>query len=368
MKAARLSLLSLLLPALFAWLSFPPAWGGVGQSTVQDTQFTRGLQDYTDKLCLRQGLSISFPIYRGIDTQWKQIGDYEFHVQIVKYGAEGLAFDWTMSYPADASGSRAVNAEDLKDSTKVSLFYPKRESCTLAGFTNAVRVSDGLYKALKQGRRSGFELDGPEAPAGHTRDPRFTPHSLQAVGQEYVPIRVNDKRMKVKAIKAAADNGWLYWIMDNPDFPMLIQGNGPFGWGEPRFDTAVLDAADASQRIIKQLEEQGVATTHAILFDFNKDTLKPRSKPILDQVGSYLSKHSEVSLEVEGHTDSVGRLDYNMLLSQRRAQAVKDYLVNQCGISAGRLTPNGFGFTKPVATNSTAKGRAQNRRVVFRKI
>ncbi len=364
-RSARLSVLFAL---LFVWLGILPVWSEVGQSSVQDTQFTRGLKDYTDKLSLREGLSISFPIYRGIDTQWKQIGDYEFHVQVVKYGAEGLTFDWTMSYPADAAGSRAVNAEDLKESTKVSLFYPKRESCTLGGFTNAVRVSDAMYKALKQGRKIGFELDGPEAPAGHTRDPRFTPHSLESVGHEFVPIRVNDKRMKVKAIKATADNGWLYWIMDNPDFPMLIQGNGPFGWGEPRFDTAALDAADASQRIIKQLEEQGVATTHAILFDFNKDTLKPRSKPIIDQIGSYLNKHAEISLEVEGHTDSVGSLEYNLKLSQRRAQAVKDYLVNQCGIAASRLTPNGLGFTKPVATNSTAQGRAQNRRVVFRKI
>jgi OOP family OmpA-OmpF porin len=69
---------------------------------------------------------------------------------------------------------------------------------------------------------------------------------------------------------------------------------------------------------------------------------------------------------VEGHTDSVGNDDYNQKLSQRRADAVRKYLVDK-GIAGARLTATGLGETQPVADNGTADGRAQNRRVVLRR-
>ncbi len=338
-----------------------------GQPPVLDTSATARLKDVTDSLALRPGLVVAFPITQGIDTHWKQIGNYEFRAQIQKCDLEGLTFDWTMSYPADASGSRNVTAEDMKESSRVSLFYPKRESCTMSGFTNAVRISDSLFQALQEGRRTGFELDGPEVPAGHTRDPRFSPRSIQAVGREYAPVLINGKRAKVRAIKARTDNGWTYWVMDNAEFPLMVAGSGPFGWAEPRFDTALLDAGQAGEQIIKQLEEAGIATTHAILFDFNKATIKPRSKPILDELAGYLKRNPKINLETQGHTDSVGSLEYNMKLSLNRAAAVKQYLVEH-GIERSRLTTQGFGYTRPMASNATEAGRAQNRRVVFRKL
>lgn len=326
------------------------------------------LENVTDKLALRPLLNVSFAVSRGIDTRWKAIGDYNFNARIVKYGLEGLTFDWTMSYPADASGSRAVAPEDLKTSTKVSLFYPKNESCTLVGFTNAIRVSDRVFQALKSGQKTVFALDGPEVPPGHARDPRLTAHCLTPYGQEYVPVYVNDRKAKVRTIKATTDNGWTYWIMDNERFPMMVAGSGPFFWHEPRFDTSTIDAEESSKQIIDDLETRGEATTHAILFDFNKAVIKARSKPILDKLGQYLCGNTAINLSVAGHTDSIGSLAYNMALSRRRAQAVVDYLVNKCGVEAGRLTPDGFGYTQPAASNATEQGRACNRRVVFKKI
>jgi len=321
-------------------------------------------EDYTEKLALKPGLSIVFPIHQGIDTHWKVIGDYEFSVQVTEAGPGGLSFDYVMSYPADATGSRSVSAEDLRDSHKLSLFYHKQQSYTMVGFTNAVRISDALYADLKAGRTADFELDGPDIPVGQTRNPIYAPRSIHMVGEEKVSAVVNEEKLLVRAIKAETDNGWAYWILDNASFPVILQGNGPFGWSEPRFSYAVAEAND----VIKQLKETGEATTRAILFKFDSAAIQDWSKPILDAVGRYLAQNPEIKLVVEGHTDIIGTYQYNIKLSQRRAQSVKSYLVKQGGIAADRLTPMGFGFTKPVASNSTAQGRALNRRVVFKEI
>ena len=66
---------------------------------------------------------------------------------------------------------------------------------------------------------------------------------------------------------------------------------------------------------------------------------------------------------IEGHTDSSGAAAYNQSLSEKRAASVRDYLVNQADVDAARLTSRGYGETRPIATNDTAEGRAQNRRV-----
>jgi outer membrane protein OmpA-like peptidoglycan-associated protein len=75
-----------------------------------------------------------------------------------------------------------------------------------------------------------------------------------------------------------------------------------------------------------------------------------------------MNKYEKTYLSVEGHTDSTGKDSYNMNLSRERAQSVKDYLVNQ-QIMAARISTKGYGETRPIATNDSANGRAQNRRV-----
>lgn len=97
-------------------------------------------------------------------------------------------------------------------------------------------------------------------------------------------------------------------------------------------------------------------------FDFNKATLKPEGMAKLDQAAAVMAEHADLTVGVEGHTDSVGSDAYNQKLSERRAQAAVDYLVSK-GVDASRLQPTGYGESKPVASNDTAEGRAQNRRV-----
>ncbi len=99
----------------------------------------------------------------------------------------------------------------------------------------------------------------------------------------------------------------------------------------------------------------------AVHFDFNKATIRSDARPILDEAVRMLKERKE-NVVVEGHTDSVGGDAYNMKLSRRRADAVKRYLTEH-GIAASRITTEGFGKRQPVASNATAEGRAQNRRV-----
>ncbi len=97
-------------------------------------------------------------------------------------------------------------------------------------------------------------------------------------------------------------------------------------------------------------------------FDFDKATLQPAGKPILEEAARILKENPSVNVQVQGFTDSVGSVEYNLRLSDRRAATVKNFLVAE-GVAASRLTTKGFGKSNPVASNDTADGRAQNRRV-----
>jgi OOP family OmpA-OmpF porin len=97
-------------------------------------------------------------------------------------------------------------------------------------------------------------------------------------------------------------------------------------------------------------------------FDFNKATIRSEAGPVLNQWSERLSGCPEVALQIEGHTDATGPEAYNQVLSERRANSVRDYLVSR-GIDASRLNPVGRGETRPVASNSTREGRGENRRV-----
>jgi outer membrane protein OmpA-like peptidoglycan-associated protein len=107
-------------------------------------------------------------------------------------------------------------------------------------------------------------------------------------------------------------------------------------------------------------------TLKGIYFDFNQATIKPESKPALDNAAKILTDNPTIKVEIQGHTDSVGSSDYNLKLSDRRAQSVVNYLVQNYGIDVNRLTAKGYGKTMPIADNSTAEGRALNRRVEFK--
>jgi len=105
-----------------------------------------------------------------------------------------------------------------------------------------------------------------------------------------------------------------------------------------------------------------VRLTSDVLFDYNSATLRPESYPPLNNLADNFKRYPEEIIDVEGHTDAMGSDDYNQNLSERRAFAVKDYLVDR-GVAANRINAVGFGKTRPKASNDTPEGRQLNRRV-----
>jgi OOP family OmpA-OmpF porin len=97
-------------------------------------------------------------------------------------------------------------------------------------------------------------------------------------------------------------------------------------------------------------------------FDFNKSNIRPGDAAILDEAVEILKAHPDVTIYVDGYCDAIGSEEYNLKLSQRRAESVAKYLEDK-GIPTARLIPRGFGKTNFVAPNDTDEGRAQNRRV-----
>lgn len=101
-----------------------------------------------------------------------------------------------------------------------------------------------------------------------------------------------------------------------------------------------------------------------VLFDNDKSLVKPNYYPEVKRVADFMARHPEVSATIEGHTDSNASDAYNVALSQRRVDTVKKLLIEKYGIQANRLNSVGYGESRPVATNATAEGRQQNRRVI----
>ena len=112
----------------------------------------------------------------------------------------------------------------------------------------------------------------------------------------------------------------------------------------------------------KKTDRGMVITLGDVLFDTGQATLKPGANLVLDRLANFMSQNPQTKVRIEGHTDSTGSADFNQALSQRRADAVAIALENR-GLSADRVRAIGRGQDFPVASNSSAAGRQQNRRV-----
>jgi OmpA-OmpF porin, OOP family len=121
--------------------------------------------------------------------------------------------------------------------------------------------------------------------------------------------------------------------------------------------------AAGGKKLYDALTEKGRVATQGIYFDTGSDAIRQESAPTLKEIGTMLKDHPDLKLAIEGHTDNVGKAESNQALSEKRAAAVRKYLIDTYQIEAGRLEAKGMGQTKPAASNDTAEGRQENRRV-----
>jgi len=163
------------------------------------------------------------------------------------------------------------------------------------------------------------------------------------------------------AVSAQTIDNW-----QNPFGDVWKNGTRELCWRDnfwtPATGIAGCDGVPVAQAPVAEPTASKVVLNADTFFDFDKSTLKPEGRQILDQVASQAQSINLETLIATGHTDSIGTEAYNQKLSERRANTVKDYLISK-GIDPSRIYAEGKGELNPVATNKTREGRAQNRRV-----
>jgi len=195
---------------------------------------------------------------------------------------------------------------------------------------------------------------------GYTQDSLLAALATYTGGQYYPLSRPEEVSSVLSDIYRSLRNFYLvryrpplYAGLHRVRLQLLLSGDTVVAEGE--YDTAPITPFDT---VGKQFER-------IILFDFDKATLRPEALPIIEELAELLKRYPRIRLEVQGHTDNIGTLEYNQRLSEQRAYAVVEALVER-GIDRRRLRPRGFGMTMPVAPNDTEENRQKNRRTVFK--
>lgn len=170
---------------------------------------------------------------------------------------------------------------------------------------------------------------------------------------------------RVTFIPVDEDGDYVASLLKNEDYLLTIKGE------DIVYQSTYVAAKDSiTAPVIKlEMEVQPIEVgmhyrLHNIYFAFNSADILSSSQKVLDEFIVFLNDHPTMTISIEGHTDNVGSDEFNLILSENRAKAVYNYLVNN-GIDANRLQYKGFGETTPIATNETEEGRAMNRRTEF---
>ena len=149
--------------------------------------------------------------------------------------------------------------------------------------------------------------------------------------------------------------------MDSRGCPLDSDGDGVPNYLDECPDSEAGAKVDAKGCYI-ELEEE-VTIDMNIEFETDKAEIRDDHVPELNRAVNFLRQYPTTQAVIEGHTDSDGSSDYNQGLSERRAKAVYEYLINEAGIAAGRLSWEGYGESRPIADNDSADGKQRNRRV-----
>ena len=190
--------------------------------------------------------------------------------------------------------------------------------------------------------------------------------TVSRVEAQPVPVSVllNDVRVDLPTIHARGkigDDDGEFYILDNPTMPLVLRFR--LGATSSRIVKIIVPSEAATRDLESRLSNNGRAEIYGIYFDFGKATIRPESEAVLKEIADVMAKNPSWVLQVEGHTDNIGRAQANQDLSVRRSTAVGQALVARYHIAPARLTSQGFGASRPKETNDTIEGRARNRRV-----
>lgn len=183
-------------------------------------------------------------------------------------------------------------------------------------------------------------------------------HVAIAIQKERLRLWYNaDKVLDVPTAVATAAN-----------FNQLLFSGAKTKEGYPAFYLSNLRIGAGQPDTRSKLLEQGRFVTNGILFDTNSDKIKPESFGLIKEIAAAIKESSGIKIKIVGHTDNEGSEETNLALSKKRAASVKKVLTEEFGIDDGQIVTDGKGASEPVGSNSTASGKAENRRVEFVKI
>ena len=175
----------------------------------------------------------------------------------------------------------------------------------------------------------------------------------------------------VRALKIYMDQDRLLMIPNTQGNPLAISIKGAtYDYGQTgNFPTMIknIRIAEGAVELYDRFLTDGKIVTNGIKFDSGKDILKPESMGVINEIVKLMNQHPEIKFSVEGHTDSDGDTQLNKVLSEKRANVVKNTLID-LGIASDRLESKGFGEDVPIADNNSPEGKANNRRVEFVKM
>jgi outer membrane protein OmpA-like peptidoglycan-associated protein len=163
-----------------------------------------------------------------------------------------------------------------------------------------------------------------------------------------------------------------FYFLDDESHPITLKSRlTSFGSRRPTESQTVkiahrctdTPAAARVSRLEEALRRTGRVDVYDLYFDFSSARIREESRPTLDEIAAVLRRHADWTLDIAGHTDSIGSDTANLDLSTRRAVSVKEALVRDYGIDTNRLSTRGYGEAQPKDRNDTAEGRARNRRV-----
>ncbi len=323
-------------------------------------------------------------------------------------GLQKLSGDNAPKSSGSITGQRTVRGEDLQTAHDYMQWFGPNQPEVMPG-TTAISVSREVLAELKDkgetqfsfrtgglkgmagsllgalGQMAGGGSPGASKEAKDLANMGKDECTLKRAGNGLAsfPVLLNNQRVSLPAVHAqCTTNDGLadFYFLDDLDNPLalawklggsdtlqLVKISYP---AQPAASPAAGSAATQTasgagggQQIEQELKQKGQAEVYGIYFDFASDKIKPESEPVLREIADALNHNTAWKLRVEGHTDNIGGDQYNLELSQRRAEAVKLALVTRYHIAATRLTPQGFGATRPKEPNDTLAGRARNRRV-----
>ncbi|MGM0481156.1 MAG: OmpA family protein [Pseudomonadota bacterium] len=190
---------------------------------------------------------------------------------------------------------------------------------------------------------------------------------FQIGGYKYGEVAHSGKDARYLYAKLANPNGDIFVSLHT-----AVKGQTPYTLlqvvEEKPMDTGKVNVDIDAQAMADDIDETGSVRLYGIHFDTNEATIKEKSESTLAEIADLMDQQPELRLNVVGHTDAVGDINYNMDLSRKRAEAVVAFLSSQYGVAEGRLKAHGIGPLAPVASNEDEDGRARNRRVELVKI